>query len=57
MNGSVTVRVPDEPPALTDPGARMLLQLLVDQAEAQLGPDWRERLADHAGVDVPATPE
>jgi hypothetical protein len=45
------VAVPDEPPALTERGARTLLQILIDQAERELGPDWRARLGDDSATD------
>ena len=40
------VVLPDEPPYLDEPTWRVLLGVLVDAAETELGPEWRARLAD-----------
>lgn len=45
---AVEVIAPDGPPQLEDAGWRTLLGLLVDVAERELGPEWRERLAEKA---------
>ena len=38
--------VPDEPPVLGDGAWRALLAILIESAEREVGPDWRERLGD-----------
>ncbi len=38
--------LPDEPPVLGDAAWRALLAILVGQAEAEHGPDWRAHLSD-----------
>jgi len=42
--------VPDRPPELDDVGWRTLLGILVDAAEAEMGPHWRSVLAERAGA-------
>jgi hypothetical protein len=41
----LSVEVPDALPVLDVAGWRLLLAALVETAEAEFGPDWRERLA------------
>jgi len=43
---SLDALVPDGPPELDDIGWRTLLGVLVDAAEATLGPEWRSRLTE-----------
>ncbi len=45
------VVLPDEPPSVTDRGWRVLLAILVESAERELGPDWRSHLAGDGGAD------
>jgi len=46
------VNLPDEPPPLTPRAARVLLDILIEAAERDMGPDWRAQLREQMEAEA-----